>query len=265
MNGKISFLFKQISSYWQYRKQAKTRYAIHSPFVYRLIEDVLRDRKFYPEYGVIKQYNKTLLKTHKYLSINDLGSGSKRFSSNKRKISQMARTSGSRPKEQKLLFRLARYFNARNMLELGTHLGQGALALALASPGGKILSLEGDASLVEFTRTQLQKFKVNNVSIIEGNFDDLLPGIVQNHTFDFIFIDGNHRLKPTLHYVKTLKESLAPTGFFMIDDIHWNDEMENAWQKLIEDPGFHVTIDLFCCGLLFFRPEQQKEHFVLKF
>ncbi len=265
MKQSIRFFFHQAIAYWNYRRHAKTRYAVHSPFVFHFMENVLRNHTDYPEYERLKIYRKSLIKNNNYLEIKDLGSGSIVFSGNRRKIGRMARASGSSLKEQRLLFRLANYFNPHNILELGTHLGQSTMALALGAPEGKIISLEGAPALIRFTRKKLKEAGIRNVRIIEGNFDDLLPELSKEQTFDLVYIDGNHSKTPTLHYVELIKNRLNPSGFIVLDDIHWNKEMEKAWEEIIRDPVFHVTIDLFCCGLAFLRSEQQKEHFILKF
>lgn len=39
---------------------------------------------------------------------------------------------------------------------------------------------------------------------------------------------------------------------------------EEKWKKIIQMPSATVTIDLFYFGLVFFRKEQRKEHFVIR-
>jgi hypothetical protein len=40
--------------------------------------------------------------------------------------------------------------------------------------------------------------------------------------------------------------------------------MFDAWQKIIADSKYHVTMDFFRMGMLVQRPQQRKEHFVVK-
>ncbi|MGF1558932.1 MAG: hypothetical protein ACFCUL_07575 [Flavobacteriaceae bacterium] len=49
-----------------------------------------------------------------------------------------------------------------------------------------------------------------------------------------------------------------------ITNIYLSRSSENAWQHMKEQPIFTVSIDLFHCGLLFFRKEQVKEHFKIR-
>ncbi|MBL7882976.1 MAG: class I SAM-dependent methyltransferase, partial [Bacteroidia bacterium] len=38
-----------------------------------------------------------------------------------------------------------------------------------------------------------------------------------------------------------------------------------AWEEIKRHPKVTVTIDLFFIGLVFFRKEQAKQHFIIKF
>ena len=41
--------------------------------------------------------------------------------------------------------------------------------------------------------------------------------------------------------------------------------MEEAWLEIQNHPEVTLTIDLFFIGLVFFRKEQAKEHFKIRF
>jgi hypothetical protein len=40
--------------------------------------------------------------------------------------------------------------------------------------------------------------------------------------------------------------------------------MYDAWIKIMNDPKYHLSIDLFRMGIISLRPGQEKEHFTLK-
>jgi hypothetical protein len=50
----------------------------------------------------------------------------------------------------------------------------------------------------------------------------------------------------------------------IFDDIYWNKDMEKAWQEIKNNQKVTVSIDLFYFGLIFFRKEQEKQHFILR-
>lgn len=50
----------------------------------------------------------------------------------------------------------------------------------------------------------------------------------------------------------------------LINNIHASEAMENQWHALLALPKARVTIDLFHCGLVFFRKEQAAQHFKIR-
>ena len=81
-------------------------------------------------------------------------------------------------------------------------------------------------------------------------------------TLDYVYIDGNHQKAPTLSYFnQCLLNSHADT-VFVFDDIHWSEEMEEAWESIKAHPKVTLSLDLFYMGLVFLREEQlEKQHF----
>lgn len=50
----------------------------------------------------------------------------------------------------------------------------------------------------------------------------------------------------------------------IIRRIHQSKESEKKWQEIIKIEDATVTMDLFYFGLVFFRKEQRKEHFIIR-
>ena len=254
-----------IRSYLAYLAKAKTRYGVHSPFVYRLLDQVIRETGRDPAYEQIALYRRSLLKNKTYLHVTDLGAGSRHFRFAKRRIDRMARHSANSYKENRLWYRLAKHFQPKRILELGTHLGTATYALHLGAPHAQLTSVEGSTELAQWTEAHLKRFGVKHVRIIQADFDRILPELVQETPYDLIVVDGNHRYEPTLRYFDYLLKAVHPGSLIIWDDIHWSEEMSRAWEVIQSRPEVSVSIDLFCCGLTFFREGQQKEHFVLRF
>jgi hypothetical protein len=53
--------------------------------------------------------------------------------------------------------------------------------------------------------------------------------------------------------------------YLVLTDIYRSKLDRVIWQQIIEDQRFIVTIDLFFFGLIFYRTEQPKQHFSLRF
>ena len=264
----------QIKSYLKFLWHSKNEHAVHSPFVFNLITKCFYDTKPKPDpsgseqakqYQILKNYRKSLLENKNTIEVTDYGAGSKVFKSNTRQISKIAKTAGITPKRAELLFRITNYFQPETILEIGTSLGLATSALALGNPKAKITTLEGCPNTANQCQLQFQKFNINNVELVVTEFSAYLQS--QNLTsniFNLIYIDGNHSKKATLEYFELLLPTITNDSIWIFDDIHWSAEMEDAWGIIKNHPKVTVTIDTFQWGLVFFRQEQPKEHFVIR-
>ena len=172
-----------------------------------------------------------------------------------------------RSKYGQFLFRLAYHFKPNTILELGTSLGITTSYLAFANQNSKVITIEGCTNISSEAKNCFQSLGLNNIETVVGNFDSVLSSRLktQDSRFDFVFFDGNHKKKPTLNYFNQCLSHATNDSVFIFDDIHWSDEMEEAWEEIKSHPKVIVTIDLFFLGLVFFRKEQAKENFVLRF
>ncbi|MFD2517962.1 O-methyltransferase [Salinimicrobium flavum] len=90
------------------------------------------------------------------------------------------------------------------------------------------------------------------------------PNSILNTQYSLLYIDGNHRKEATLRYFEKLLPTVHNDTVMIFDDIHWSAGMEEAWEEIKKHPSVTVTIDTFFWGLVFFRQEQEKEHFVIR-
>lgn len=263
----------QIKSYLKFLWHSKNEHAVHSPFVFNLLTKCFYDKKSKPEYAVLKRYRNSLLSNNTVIEVTDFGAGSKVFKSNTRVISKIAQTAGISRKRAELLFRITNYFRidpsdseqAQSILEIGTSLGMATSALSLGNLKAKITTLEGCATTMAIAKSQFQKFNCNNVESVLTEFSTYLQTEslkLKNH--NLIYFDGNHSKKATLDYFEVLLPTIINETVWIFDDIHWSSEMENAWEIIKNHPKVTVTIDTFQWGLVFFRTEQPKEHFVIR-
>jgi hypothetical protein len=86
----------------------------------------------------------------------------------------------------------------------------------------------------------------------------------QTH-YDLIFIDGHHDGTALLKYMEALDKNSNDQTIFIVDDIRWSKDMFSAWNQLVQNEKYQVSIDFFKMGILMKRPTQIKEHFTLKF
>ncbi len=259
---KLNFLVR----YLNYLQQARNKYDIHSPFLYELVTQVFEDRTFYPDYDLVEGLKRDLLKRTDTIEVNDLGAGSAVDKKRTRTVGSIARHSSKPRKYGRLLYRISRYLEPGNILELGTSMGISAAYMALGHPGSTLTTIEGCANTAKQAKLNLDTLNLRNTGIITGHFDKLLPGVLDSvPQLDLAFIDGNHREEPTINYFEQCLLKTVNTSCFLFDDIHWSKGMENAWDYIRNHEAVTLSIDLFFMGLVFFRKELSKEHFTIRF
>jgi len=260
-----------IKPYLNFLWNSKNQHGVHSPFVFDLVTKCFYDKKKYPEYSILKEYRKSLLANENTIEVTDFGAGSRVFKSNQRKISAIAKNAGIAPKRAELLFRITNYFQPESILEIGTSLGLATFALSLGnksrSIGTKIITLEGCLTTLNQCQLLIQKsnFKTANIEFINTKFEDYLQTYnLQPTTHNLVYFDGNHSKSATLEYFESLLPTISNESVWIFDDIHWSKDMEDAWEAIKSHPKVTVTIDTFQWGLVFFRKEQEKEHFTIR-
>lgn len=249
----------------KYQLHAKKRQGIHSPFVYGLADEGLRINLPKDHKNILNAFDLKQRKDERILNITDLGAGSK-ILSNQRSIKQIHATSSSGKRYGSLLYRLCKYFEPARILELGSSLGRGTLAMHLGYQGAEIISVEGSPEIAAIAGENMKEFASNsqNIDLVVSSFSDYLSRL-DNNTFDLVYIDGHHKGEALCRYLDHILPYTHEQTIFLLDDIRWNDDMFKAWNKLIADERFHVSIDFFRMGMLSRRPTQAKEHFILKF
>jgi predicted O-methyltransferase YrrM len=254
-----------IFEYIKYRLKASTAHGIHSPFVYDFIAHVLKDKRHFYAFDSIEKLRKNLYKNKKKLHVEDFGAGSLRSNFKQRKVCDIARTAGRNEKFGKLLFRIANYYNAQTILELGTSLGIGTSYLASANQKANVITIEGSAEIAKEAKLNFQALHCSNITQHIGNFDDVYSSVIAGcEKPDFIFIDGNHRKQPTIDYFLTSLPFLKNNSIIIFDDIHWTKDMLQAWDTIRHHESVTLSIDLFFFGIVFFSPDfKVKQHFVL--
>ena len=253
----------QVKSYLQYLVTGKTKYRIHSPFVYDFRIHVLDDNiHFYP-FKAIEHYRRKLLHDETIIDVKDLGAGSKSRLGNKRSIKQITKTSLKSPKYARMIFRLMNHYEYRNALELGTALGVTTAYMASVNHKAKITTIEGCPQLHKRAVELFEHFELRNIEAINANFDEALPELVKaDSLYDFVFIDGNHNLEATIRNFETILPYCTDNATIIIDDIHWSEEMFRAWSEIKANENVKVSISIFELGILIKNDEiKEKEDF----
>lgn len=254
-----------LQSYLKFLWNSKNEHGVHSPFVFSLVTKCFYEKKDYAEYTILKNYRKSLLSNKNTIEVIDFGAGSRVFKSNTRAINQIVKNAGISSKRAELLFRIVHYFKPENILEIGTSLGLATSALSLGNKSAKITTLEGCPQTGFVAKSHFEKFDLKNIISQTTEFSSYLKNFVlPTSYFQLIYFDGNHSKTATLEYFELLLPSTTNDTVWIFDDIHWSADMEEAWEIIKKHPKVTVTIDTFQWGIVFFRHEQPKEHFVIR-
>lgn len=246
--------------------RSKTRHGTHSPFVYDLVDRVVYDFDKRNYYDLIECLRDQLVDDHRTLTITDLGAGSMLNKNKTKKVSTLAKNALKPPRIAKLIARLAQEFQPNNIIELGTCLGITTLYLSKASPISSILTVEGCPETARIAQENFEKLDASNIDIKVGDFDTVFPRLIAEiPAIDFLFVDGNHRKSATLDYFYQSLPKVHEGSLLIFDDIYWSEGMKEAWEEIKSHPSVTVTVDLFYIGLVFFKKDQAKEDFKIRF
>ena len=257
---------KTVLDFLKHRIKGKTRHGVHSPFVYRLIDEVIYDFHAKDDYVEIEKMRSDLLKDDRWIQITDLGAGSMLNKNTKKQVRVLAKNALKSPSLAQLIYRLAADIKPRTAIELGTCLGITTSYLAKAAPNAKVITIEGCPATAAIARENLDKLQIQNTELLTGNFDNVLPDLLKNsEELDFVYVDGNHRKDATLNYFEWCLPKLSQNSIMIFDDIYWSQGMKEAWAQIKAHPEVSVSIDLFWIGLIFVRKGQAKENFIIKY
>ena len=248
-----------VLEYIKYRLNAKYLHGVHSPFVYDFMKNAM-------VINIKEQHQKEILQcisnvnsNKKEIIVQDYGAKSKKLKG-KRSVREIFKTSSSYGKNALLLYRISNYFKPKRILELGTSIGIGSLHLHLGYPSAHITSVEGCKETFNLAKQNLES---TSIELMNSTFYDYIKSI-NEESFDLIFIDGHHDGEALKYYLKLLSDYIHNDTIIVLDDIRWSKSMINAWNKIKLEKKYHLSMDFFRMGVLIKRPQQEKEHFILK-
>ena len=133
-------------------------------------------------------------------------------------------------KYSKLLFRLANFFQPATVLEVPNTSHFVKFLVALGNPQAKILFLND----------------------------------INKEQASLIYFETSGSLQHFFETFEMLLASVSNQTVWVFNSIYASQESEILWQSIKNHPRVRVTIDVFKFGIVFFRTEQQKEHFIIR-
>jgi predicted O-methyltransferase YrrM len=214
-----------------------------------------------------------MLKDTRELEFVDYGSGKlKGENGERRRVCDIAKGSLARRKDAQLLARLVGWLGrplltspskggigdeasddrkGLTIVELGMSFGVTTAYLAAMDSRNKVVTCEGCPAVAEVARENWGKLGLKNVECRVGEID--VVGLCSDlPRVDVVFMDANHTYEATLRYFDVLASHVHEKTVIVVDDIHYNAEMQKAWQVICADERVTSTMDLYRMGLVFF-------------
>ncbi len=253
--------------------RAKSRFNVHSPFLHRFIEQVIRDKTDYPAYQEIESMRENLSRDRTWVKKTDLGAV-KRGDSPIIQVGSEVEKIAVPKKYGQLIYRLALDLEPRYVLELGMGFGIATAYLLMGlnkrEPSHKLLTMEGCPETLDISRKYLEEWFAShnspNLEIFQGDFDDNLnEALAKFPGLDLVFMDGNHQKDALINYFDAILPSMHENGVMVIDDIYWSPNMQEGWQYLISHSAVTLSLDFHRMGMLFFNTDLSKENFKIRY
>lgn len=221
-----------ISSWLKYLWHRKSKYTIHSPFVFDFVTKVLNDNGSNRDYDTILRIGRLLDK--------------------KKHISYAKR------KRSRLLYRVIKHYEPDSVVSFGSITALNATALAMGHLQTRVYLEQSE----DFLET-LNSMGVINVNLIQpSEFDSER---FRRLNTSFVFFGRDSFEEDTWDYLVDCLSYKTVDSVFIFEGIHHNRDIEDAWEEIKANEDVSVTFDLYSIGMVFFREGIEKQDFVLKF
>ena len=261
-------------------------HGIHSPYLFEWVRMVMSDENSYYAWREIEKVRANMLADTREVEFEDYGSGaaysledgSKTAYSledgsgaayglvfrERRRVCDIAKRSLAKKKYAQMLARLVNWLDdGLTIVELGTSLGVTTAYMAAMDSRNKVVTYEGCAAVAAIAKENWKALGIRNIECRVGEITaDMLERDLDK--VDVAFIDANHTYTSTLAYFNVLAKKVHAKSVIVVDDIHYNPEMERAWKEICADERVTSTMDLYQMGLVFFDKHYWKRHYGIR-
>lgn len=244
------YLKKRISYFFKARHSKG--HGIHSPFLFRLITQVIGNIGNFSAYPLLKAADDNVKNMLEILDINSFSQKEWTGCCH----SEFLRIHKFSSKYDRLLFRLVNDFRPKGIAFYGSTFGVTLMALALADNRKVVKAQVDNDHFRSFCRRLIEVYEVENIEIFETGKPMAADFVVVQNPLDPGSCD------------KILSDILKQSnyqGVVIFAGIHTSPALEAVWSSHKSNPAVRVALDLFEIGIFICKRELQKEEFVLRF
>ena len=242
---KITYFFKA-----KHRKG----HGIHSPFLFRLITQVIENKGNFSAYPILKAADENVRGMLRILDMESYhGKNIAVTGFTQRDIQELHLLP---ERFDRMIFRLINDFGPGSLAFYGSTFGTTLIAMALADSRISLEAQVENDHYRSFCRQLAEVYEVENLHITK-------TGSVLNS--DFVVIQQPMNPGFCDQIVGDILQNADFNGVVVLCAIHSSAEMEEVWLKHKKDKVVRIALDIFEIGLLICIRGLQKEDFVLRF
>ena len=241
----MSHIFQNIKEriIFQYKASHHNGFGIHSPYLFRLISDVLE--------GTCPYYCFDQIESTRPLLKKEL----KTFHKNNKTDAFCGQ----------ILFRLIQDAQSRILLEIGTTAGLETQYMAFSSQKAKCVSITDSVELAEVLQNNNEKKGLKNIELkILESGETLESRINQLDSIDFVYFNESVGILTMADLFNQCLLKKNNGSIFVLNKIHVDSEKKKVWKKIQMYPDVRVTLDLYDLGIVLFNPNLEKNNYVIR-
>lgn len=252
-------VFFRLKYFLKYKCSSVNAHGLHSPFLFEFYNQVIADKE--------NQHRTKISEIRKYVFGNNEVVDfidPKTKVPNPINVGKWAKKVTSSKKFAAFLIRLIDFLTIETVLETGTATGINTACLS-QSTAKQVVSLEGSEDIFSIAERTINQFDCKNVKLVLGNVKDIFEPALDQYLPELIFLDADHRSATISFYLSAIDKMKTPPKCILIHDIYWSRDMHGAWDNIVKDKKYKLTIDLFECGIIFPDFPGEKQHYSLQF
>lgn len=232
----------------------KGGHGIHSPFLFRLVTEVIENKGYFSAYSVLRSAGENVRNMLRILDMrNFLPAPGSCCSFSARELKSMHLLP---ERFDLLLFRLVNEFSPTVISFHGSTFGTTLLALAMADSRIQVKAHLVNDHYLSFCRRLAEVYDVHSISFSGNQEVDNLEFVVIQHPAD----------PPScVRIVSGILDAESFAGVIVLCGLHTTPEMTAIWENSKKSPVVRITLDLYEIGILICRKGLQKEDFILRY